>query len=84
MPSGGGYIISATRIPLYRVPALAKACGVDPAVFLRITMMEYMPEVWEVISANAGEVFSKEEREVLEKFRAERETVDDGEASETV
>lgn len=72
-----------TRIPLYRVPALAKACGVDPAVFVRITMTEYMPEVWEVISANLGEVLSQEERDMLAKYRAERETADEDGAEET-
>ena len=34
----------ATKIPLNRIGALAKAIDVDPAHLLRLAMKEYMPE----------------------------------------
>ena len=30
-----------TRIPIHRVPALAKSLGVDPAKFMRMVLAEY-------------------------------------------
>jgi len=39
----------ATKIPLNRIGALAKAIDVDPAHLLRLAMKEYMPETWEAI-----------------------------------
>ena len=33
------------KVPLARIPALAKACGVSPAPFVRIALQEYHPEV---------------------------------------
>lgn len=64
-----------TKVPIDRIPGLAKACGVDQALMVRIVMQEYMPEIWAVIVANAGETLSKEERKHLEEFRMERDTV---------
>lgn len=39
----------ATKIPLNRIGALAKAIDVDPAHLLRLAMKEYMPDTWEAI-----------------------------------
>lgn len=34
-----------TKVPLNRIPALAKACSVEAASFIRIAMTEYHPEI---------------------------------------
>tara|TARA_R110002051_G_scaffold237873_1_gene298696 strand:- start:17902 stop:18198 length:297 start_codon:yes stop_codon:yes gene_type:complete len=38
-----------TKIPVFRVPALAKACGVPELELLEIVLYEDHPEMWEVI-----------------------------------
>lgn len=59
-----------TKVPLDKVPALAKACRVDPVNFLRIAMNEYSPDVWAVIREHVGEPLSPEEKKLIEDFRA--------------
>lgn len=44
----------ATKIPLTKVGAFAKALGVDPAFMLRLVMNEYMPKTWEAIEGILG------------------------------
>ena len=44
-----------TKIPVDRVPALARACGTDPKVMLRIVMQEYHPTLWEVLTQTLGD-----------------------------
>ena len=41
-----------SKVPLGRVPALAKALGVDPLHFFSIVMAEYEPETWAAIQAS--------------------------------
>lgn len=41
-----------TKIPLARIPDLARAVGVEPQEFLATAMAEYQPEVWQVLRAN--------------------------------
>lgn len=65
-----------TKVPLDKVPALAKACGVDPAHFLQIAMMEYQPAVWEVIIKTIGEPLSEDEKKLLEEYRSQRDSVE--------
>ena len=38
-----------TKVPIDRIPALAKACDADPKDFLRVAMTEYHPEMWDVL-----------------------------------
>jgi predicted XRE-type DNA-binding protein len=38
-----------TKVPINRIPQLAKVCGVDERAFLKIALSEYQPETWEVI-----------------------------------
>lgn len=38
-----------SKIPLERIPALARACGKDPKEMLEIAMREYQPEIWGVL-----------------------------------
>ena len=58
-----------TKVPIEKVPALARACGVDEANFLRIVMTEYSPDVWAVIVKYAGDVLSEDERAMLKEYR---------------
>jgi len=43
------------KVPIDRAPALARACGADPAAFTRLVVQEYMPEVWEMLSVEFGQ-----------------------------
>ena len=43
------------KVPIDRAPALARACGADPAAFTRLVIQEYMPEVWEMLSVEFGQ-----------------------------
>ena len=61
-----------TKVPIYSLPALARACNVDPVHFIRLAMSEYHPEMWEVISKSFGESLTEDERAVLEAYRAEQ------------
>lgn len=54
-----------TKLPINRVPAFAKALGVDPIHLLRITMQEYMPETWQVIEQLLGGSMISEQEKVL-------------------
>jgi transcriptional regulator with XRE-family HTH domain len=60
------------KVPVDRIPALAKACGVDPAVFLSIAMEEYEPEAWAVLQGIFGGLLSEDERRWLGILRALR------------
>lgn len=62
-----------TKIPIDRVPALARACGSDPKIMLRIVMKEYHPAVWEVLTENLGDqiMLSEEERSLIARHRVE-------------
>ncbi len=37
------------KVPIARIPALARACGADEWVFLETALKEYHPEVWGTI-----------------------------------
>lgn len=67
-----------TKIPIKKVPALAKACGVDPQAMLRVIMEEYHPDIWKVLVDTLGEeiTLSSEERALVARYR-------DGESSPT-
>lgn len=55
-----------TKVPLNKVPMLAKSLGVDPVHFLRIVLLEYAPEIWEVLDAVVGrEMITENERKIL-------------------
>jgi transcriptional regulator with XRE-family HTH domain len=46
----------STKIPLHRVPALARSLGVDPARFMRLVLEEYSPEILEAIESSLGPI----------------------------
>lgn len=58
-----------TKVPVDKIPSLARSCGVDPVVFLRIAMHEYYPELWEVLNAHFGETLSKNEQALIKTYR---------------
>lgn len=61
-----------TKLPVNKVPAMAKALGVDPAHLLRLVMEEYMPEAWAAVESIIGKhIVSDEEMAVVEMVRQE-------------
>lgn len=54
----------STKVPINKVGLLAKALGVDPRHLLRMTMVEYMPETWEVIEEILGSDFTVSDDEM--------------------
>lgn len=65
--------IGDTKLPLDKVPAMAKALDCDPAELFRISMEQYWPELHSVIHEIFGEIVSKEERDLLSLVRKETE-----------
>lgn len=61
--------LGQTKIPIDKVPALARACGVDPSAFMRIVLREYLPETWAVINETVGEPLTRNERRLVETYR---------------
>jgi plasmid maintenance system antidote protein VapI len=43
-----------SKVPISRAPALGKAVGLDPAVFLRMVLAEYQPEILKAIEDTIG------------------------------
>ena len=54
-----------TKVPLEKVPVLARSLGVDPAHMLRMALQEYQPEVLEVVEQFNGALLTDEEQELL-------------------
>lgn len=59
-----------TKMPIARVPAMAKSIDCDPVELFRLCMGEYMPEVLAI----ADDVYAREkltagEREVIDRLR---------------
>lgn len=58
-----------TKIPLDRIPALARACLVDPVYFLRLALEEYQPEIWQVLVNTLGHPLTENEWEIVGAYR---------------
>jgi transcriptional regulator with XRE-family HTH domain len=58
-----------SKVPLERIPVLAKALGVDQYTLLFVAMEEYHPEVWAILEAVFGLPLSEDELKILEVFR---------------
>lgn len=58
-----------TRVPIERIPALARALGIDAKPFIEIAMEEYHPKMWRAIRGQAGTRLSPAEEELLVLFR---------------
>ena len=57
------------KIPLDRIPDLAKACHVDPVYLFRLAMEEYHAEIWEVLVNTIGMPLTANEWEVVGAYR---------------
>lgn len=61
------------RVPLDKIPALAKALEVDPGHLFRLALEQYWPGLRETIQAIFGRVVTANEEEILIKpWRAAR------------
>lgn len=59
-----------TKLPINKVKVMARALGVDPIHLLRLTMLEYMPDTWEVISdVLGGTVLTTSEKNIIKLVR---------------
>lgn len=62
--------MGVSKVPLDRVPALAKALEVDPAHLFRLALLQHFkPEVAKAINGIFGDVVSKNEAEWLSIIR---------------
>ena len=59
-----------TKVPVEKVPAMAKALGVDPADMLRRAMRETMPAVLQTVEDVMGDLVTVNERKILETIRS--------------
>jgi transcriptional regulator with XRE-family HTH domain len=55
------------RVPLDKIPLLAKALGVDPAHMFRLALEQYWPDRSEIIAKLFGRLASENEEEILLK-----------------
>ena len=60
----------ASKLPIDRVPALARALNVDPAFLLRLAILQHDRELWSIIEQATGKVLSKNEEELIEHIRS--------------
>jgi transcriptional regulator with XRE-family HTH domain len=58
-----------TKVPIEKVPALAKALHLDPAHLLMMAMREYMPEAFAVIQATLGHTLTNNELALITEVR---------------
>ena len=58
-----------TKVPIEKVPALAKALHLDPAHLLMLAMREYMPEAFATIQKTLGHTVTENEFELVSEVR---------------
>ena len=58
-----------TKVPIEKIPALAKALGVDRAEFFTLVMKTYNPNEYEVIVQTFGEPITDAERKIVKLLR---------------
>lgn len=54
-----------TKLPINKVPLFAKSLGVDPVHLLRIVMIQYMPDTWEILDALIGKSMVSEPEAIM-------------------
>lgn len=57
------------KLPLEKVPVLAKAINVDAAFLFRLALEQYWPDQQEAVAAVFGEVTTANERALIRKIR---------------
>jgi len=58
-----------TKVPLSRIPDLARACEVNPATFIKIAMKEYHPEAWVILEDIFNGCLTPAEEDLMLLFR---------------
>jgi hypothetical protein len=59
-----------TKLPINRIAPLARALNVDSAYLLRLVMLEYLPDTWEVIeNIMQSTVLTANELSMVRAFR---------------
>ncbi|MBI5313200.1 MAG: helix-turn-helix transcriptional regulator [Methylocystis sp.] len=58
-----------TKVPLDRIPALAKALHVDPAHLFRLALEQQMPEIAKIMHQVIGKTVTDHEFELVQAFR---------------
>ena len=61
--------LGQTKVPLGRIPAIAKACGADALYFTRLALEEYHPELFEMLMDTLGESLTEAEWAVIKCYR---------------
>jgi hypothetical protein len=57
------------RVPLAKVPALAKSIGVAPAFLFKLALQQYWPDYPDTVAAVFGTVVTKNEAAILASIR---------------
>jgi len=57
------------KVPLDKIPALAKALNVDPAYMFRLAMQQYWPEMNRAVSEIFGAILNKNEVKMIDLIR---------------
>lgn len=58
-----------TRVPLERVPGLAKVLSIDPKMLMKMAMLEYCPDLYREIEKVFGGIITKNEQVILDEIR---------------
>lgn len=58
-----------TKVPLDKIAQLATTLGVDPVNLLRIAMLEYYPDLWNVMEGIMGRIVSENEYDMIKIVR---------------
>ena len=58
-----------TKVPINKVPALARTLGVDPAFLMRLGLQQYWPEEAETITEVLGGIYTENEKAIIEAIR---------------
>jgi transcriptional regulator with XRE-family HTH domain len=61
--------LGTCKVPIERIPALAKACGVSSLPFVKTALQEYHPELIETLETVAGGYLTAHEVEWLGIYR---------------
>ena len=65
-----------TKVPLEKIPALARALRVDPGHLFRLALEQYWPDRGEVIEQIFGNTVSANEYEIVREIRALSDNAD--------
>lgn len=65
------------KLPMSKVGIFAKILHADPAHLMRLALMEYMPETWEIVEETLGStLLSQSEQNLIAQIRALSGTAD--------